>query len=569
MIPSGYKDQKIYSVKPTDGTGDLTFSRASSATRVGPDGLIEKVRTNLITYSQALTNASWSQVNIATATAGQTDPNGGTGATTFGGSNGSNAIVTKDFATTSGTPYTISIYIKGASAGTINFNHSGTTLAPQNTISYTTSWQRFTYSFVADSSTSTLFLGAFFSWDNGEQITFAFGQAETGDIATDYIPTTTAAVSVGPVSGLPRLDYLNSTCPKLLLEPQRSSMITFSEQLDNAAWTKNVATITANASVSPDGYTNADTLTESTFTSDSAFIYETLVVTPSTPYTTSVFVKQGAGRYVYLRNYYNAGNAYHTVVVDTQTGTITQASVGSGVINASSSIESYGNGWYRVSATQTSTVEIALFPIIGLSATATPTVGSFGQITIASNAGRSASVWGCQVEAGAYATSYIPTLGASVTRVADACSKTSATALIGQTEGTLFSEIEVISGTTTIGIWLRQSGSLYDNMIQIEYNNSSTAIRGSVVNGGVTQAEMTGPVIGAGVHKIALAYKANNFALYVNGVQVGTDSSGTVPTCNEIYIDQYIDGGSRNATKKSALLFKTRLTNAQLAELTA
>jgi hypothetical protein len=48
MIPSGYKTSKVYSVKPTDGTGDLAFTRSNdTATRVGPDGLIEKVRTNV------------------------------------------------------------------------------------------------------------------------------------------------------------------------------------------------------------------------------------------------------------------------------------------------------------------------------------------------------------------------------------------------------------------------------------------------------------------------------------------------------------------------------------------
>ena len=61
LIPSGYKNQKIYSVKPTDGTGDLTFTRASDATRVASNGLIEKVRTNLVLQSQTFDNASWTK----------------------------------------------------------------------------------------------------------------------------------------------------------------------------------------------------------------------------------------------------------------------------------------------------------------------------------------------------------------------------------------------------------------------------------------------------------------------------------------------------------------------------
>ena len=68
---------------------------------------------------------------------------------------------------------------------------------------------------------------------------------------------------------------------------------------------------------------------------------------------------------------------------------------------------------------------------------------------------------------------------------------------------------------------------------------------------------------------MAIGYANNDFVLYIDGVQIGTDSSGTPPTCSDLFIDQFIDGGLRNVSKKQALLFKTRLTNAQLAELTA
>jgi hypothetical protein len=60
MIPSGYKASKVYSVKPTDGTGDLTFTRSNdTASRVASNGLIEKVRTNLALYSEDFSNAAW------------------------------------------------------------------------------------------------------------------------------------------------------------------------------------------------------------------------------------------------------------------------------------------------------------------------------------------------------------------------------------------------------------------------------------------------------------------------------------------------------------------------------
>ena len=80
MIPSGYKTSNVYSAKPTDGAGDLSFTRSNdTATRVGPDGLIEKVRTNLLTYSNTFTDASWTKLRV-TFTGGQSDPFGGTNA---------------------------------------------------------------------------------------------------------------------------------------------------------------------------------------------------------------------------------------------------------------------------------------------------------------------------------------------------------------------------------------------------------------------------------------------------------------------------------------------------------
>jgi len=76
VIPSGYKTSKIYAEKPTDGSGDLTFTRASGATRVASNGLIEKVRTNLVLQSQAMENASWSNFAITVSANSDTAPDG-------------------------------------------------------------------------------------------------------------------------------------------------------------------------------------------------------------------------------------------------------------------------------------------------------------------------------------------------------------------------------------------------------------------------------------------------------------------------------------------------------------
>ena len=77
MIPSGYEDGTLGSLKPTDGTGDFTFSRGSdiSATRVNADGYIEKGYENLLTYSNDFSNADWTPFN-ASVTSGQSGYDG-------------------------------------------------------------------------------------------------------------------------------------------------------------------------------------------------------------------------------------------------------------------------------------------------------------------------------------------------------------------------------------------------------------------------------------------------------------------------------------------------------------
>jgi hypothetical protein len=159
LIPSAQKTSKVYSVKPTDGTGDLTFTRSNdTASRVASNGLIEKVRTNLILQSNTFSNASWGK-NSCTVTSGQAGYDGST-----------NAWLLSSTAT----------------AGS---------------------------SYVSQGYTSSTI------------VTRSVAQLETGDIATEPILTTTAAVSVGPVANVPRLDYLGSSCPRLLLEPQRTNRL--------------------------------------------------------------------------------------------------------------------------------------------------------------------------------------------------------------------------------------------------------------------------------------------------------------------------------------------------------
>jgi hypothetical protein len=188
------------------------------------------------------------------------------------------------------------------------------------------------------------------------------------------------------------------------------------------------------------------------------------------------------------------------------------------------------------------------------------------------------SAWGAQIEAGAYATSYIPTLGASVTRVADAASKTGISSLIGQTEGTLYAEefhdasVANLNGYDDTLVAATDGTSA--NMIAIFHYGAGGGANNIAVFfirlNNVTQAAIISSSLPTGTYKMALAYKNNDVVAYINGVQVGTDTSATIPATSVVTLVDPITTNAATKTVRNAqtLLFPTRLTNAQLAELT-
>jgi hypothetical protein len=563
MIPSGYKDQKVYSVKPLDGSGDLTFSRASSATRVASNGLIEKVRTNLLLQSNTF-NVTW-DLGVITATGGQSGYDGSSNAWLL--TKDANAFRAIEQSVTIGGIYTFSVYAKANTANNIalrdlinsvgaTFNLTTGTISATNALSASINsvgggWYR--CSVTVGTATTVLGIYVDFNVATAGSVFIQNSQAELGDIATAYIATTSAAVSVGPVSGLPRLDYLNSTCPRLLLEPQRTNVLTYSEQIDNADWLKLNSTIAANTSdtLDPAGYNGADKITDNS-TNGAHFVYR-FSTWDTTQRTASVYAKAGTSSRVCILNATtNAG-----VFANLSSGTISVSAGFTGTIT------SVGNGWYRITATHTAassqTFAIGLFT--GTNTTEYVGTGSY------------AYLWGAQMEAGAYATSYIPTLGTSVTRVADAASKTGISSLIGQTEGTIYWEGKIDglnASNEALPIALFPTGGDINGAQIYIVLLSNRSIRFVVYDGTTVQASI---ITSAGFYtygttiKLAAVYKANDFALYIDGVQIGTDTSGSVVACSGLYFD-YQNFVGKYSTDQ-VLLFKTRLSNSSLAELTS
>jgi hypothetical protein len=179
----------------------------------------------------------------------------------------------------------------------------------------------------------------------------------------------------------------------------------------------------------------------------------------------------------------------------------------------------------------------------------------------------SKSCWfyGFMFEAGAYATSYIPTLGASVTRVADVTTKTGISSLIGSTEGVLFVEADMTLNSANGRVFMDVNDNDLTNRVAISISNN---VVGGFVQG-ATRVSYTIP--SSGRYKIAFGYKSGDFVLYVNGVQRSTSTASvTFSGMNQIFLGHTFAGTTTQPSDPIAqtLLFKTRLTNAQLAELT-
>ena len=584
LIPSGYKESKLYSAKPTDGSGDLAFTRTgSTATRVNSEGLIEKCTTNLVTYSDQFDDPAWVKNSALINPNDTTSPDGNNNADKLIESTTTSGHFLTQSPTITATSYTFSVFAKAdernwflfrqhtlglnasfnLSTGTIGTVQSGLSAIIEN---YGSGWYRCSVTFTgtaaahtlrlyvttADNSTSS-YLG------DGSSGLYLYGaQLEIGDIATEYIPTTTAAVTVGPVANLPRLDYTGGGCPKLLMEPTRTNLALYSKQFDNAYWTKlNSSTLTANTSGSPSGFQDADKFQASSL-AFGGILRRTITVTSDTAYTFSFFCKKDNYRYVGIR--FNTSTIGGLIIptYDFDTNTF----YAQGVAGVTLASQLYANGWVRLILTYTSTTTVGTSDIC--------IVPANGDTGTALTGTESILIYGAQLEAGSYATSYIPTWNASVTRNQDSFVKTGISSLLGQTEGTIF--LELIANRTGASQNIEISDGTITNRIDLRLN-AANAYQLVIVQGGVVVFNETSAATFAQGEriKLAAAYKSDELTnLYVNGVSVLSNTSGAI-TGNLTGIYSASIGGATDpiySPINQIQVYKTRLSNDDLATLT-
>ena len=375
-----------------------------------------------------------------------------------------------------------------------------------------------------------------------------------GDLSVTRATTATRVNSAGLIESVavnvPRLDYTNSTCPSILVEPQRSNLFTYSEDFTNVSWTAEVGnSITSNSTTSPDGNLTADTLT-ATAGNDINFYKGPFLL--SGEHSFSIFLKNNGTNLIDLYVFKIGTGFASRGQINFSAETFT-TSLGTG------KIEKLINGWYKVTLSNNYTLGNYTFGLIS-----------------SSNVGvRSAFIWGAGLEAGAYATSYIPTVASAVTRNADVISKTGISSLIGQTEGTMLVDINLKVNFTTSAQWICFLSQNADNYIGLYTENGTGKLKYEIQNSsfGGQQSNILSSfsLLPNTKYKIAAAYKNNDVVLYLNGVQIGTDTSGTMPSTSKLLFDYETftnDPFSIARNVSNVSLWKTRLTNAELAEIT-
>ncbi len=349
---------------------------------------------------------------------------------------------------------------------------------------------------------------------------------------------------------IPRLDYSLGSCPNILLEPQRTNLALRSEEFNDAYWAKTGSTITANSTTSPSGIQNADTLTENTAISDHK-TFKVFTVTASTTYTLSAYVKKNGRNLVYLFDAYTFRGTIFNL------DTLATANIGLGLTNAS--ITSVGNGWYRLSGSVTTSGTLMSLEIgITNSTSSTSYLG---------NGTSGVFLWGAQLEAGAYATSYIPTTSASVTRNADALSRTNVFTnnLITASGGTWFVELKnnvPLIKDTIARLGLGDTSALNSNGLCIT-SLATTATRFQIykiVSGSYNLLHTTT------TDNVKITYKWNGATadVFVNGVKVVSATSFTTTNM------QFFGNSGIDTPKNinSMALFPTPLTDNQCIALT-
>jgi len=348
----------------------------------------------------------------------------------------------------------------------------------------------------------------------------------------------------------------------LLIEEARTNSFERSAEFDNAYWSATGLLAfgsgsTADAIAAPDGTTTADLITQNS-SNNFHNVTRQITTVSGTAYTMSVFAKAGASSILQLV----LGSAGFSVITrawfDISAGTA-GSTAGS---PSATSIQNCGNGWYRCSISKTATA-----------ADSTPFT-----LSIASANGASAQylgdgasgfyLWGAQLEAGAFPTSYIPTTDATATRAADSAVVTPISSFYNTAEGTLFTEA-VFRGTSDGTILCFDNNSATERWILTVNTSAIPALAATSSSSTVASIAIGSAVTSTEIIKLAGSVKQDDFQAARGGTLGTADTSGGMPSSiARLQIGRRQSVGIFNGHIRKIAYWPRRLSNTLLQQLT-
>ena len=570
FLPSGGagKDTKAYSIKPTDGSGDFTFSRGSNlaATRVGPTGLIEKGRENLLTYSNDFSNAAW--IQSGTITSGQSGYDGTNNAWKF-----ENPSITSSMyqPNTNSGVQTISAYFKknatygvrffafgSSNANTFFDLNNGVVVAQNNTIDASVEpvgadWFRCSMTINQTNSRCDFYV------TNNAQVqvlghfTIQDAQLEIGLAATDVISTGATTGKAGLLEDEPRFDYSGgATCPSLLLEPSRTNLFLISEP----------ASADGTSPSSPSSYLGSldwgigNVYGGVQLDGGATTYHYGATVAVSTTYAISFFIRRtDSGVPIWATSSTSAAGDFMMYIGG--------AGVGIGDLDATPSITLFKNDVYKVEAIYTTPASVSS-PV------------NTGILKTSANSANSVQATGFQFEVGTYPTSYIPNHSGtgSVTRGDDRPYLTlDLSSIAPKSAGTMYLEYDadvVDNGAYWVG--LSTSSSSLTDWVFIGRDGASNRLyiraNGSAIDS-TSIAHST-----SGTQKLAIVWnESTGTAAFINGTKVDSTTGSFSFAGNFGHLNL---GGSTAsnpvsvvAPTKQLLIFPEALSDADCINITS
>ena len=574
----------------------ITFTRASTATYY--DGLtVAKAEENLVIYSQEFDFAGNWLLNNALITANSTTaPDGTSTADSLIESAATGGhFVFSGFTSVSGLSYTYSVFAKASTRSWLqlatqsgvsttawaNFDltngvvgATGAGITGSSITNVGNGWYRCSMTILASAAGTAGIVIAVIDANtasrlpsyagNGTSGIFIWGaQLEQRSSVTAYTATTTQPIiNYIPVlltapANTARFEHNPTTGESLGLEIEESRT---NSALNSASFTGSTGTENIlNSAISPTGEQDADFIYETTTTGEHFAGDRSISVTSGVVYTWSFYCKQGVGnRLVRIRT---ATSGAATADLDLSTGVIINPG---GAAYVNSTVQAVGNGWYRVSLTITASATGTLVCRAQL-------VSAVDGTVYTGNGYSGFFLWGAQLEAGTFPTSYIATGGSQVTRSADSAvmTGTNFSSWYRTNEGTIYAE-SILNGANTNKDLLTITDGTSANEITMRWASGAQA-QALVVAGNVTQVSIAPSgysTIGT-AYKRVFAFKVNDFEQAINGTSVGTDISGVLPAVDRLQFMTPSGNASLNGTIRKVAYYPLRLTRAQLEALTS